>query len=119
MEEKGIKGTVESLRNQPNLPLRRTGERRFDAFAIMAEEQEKKMKKQSVKQPATPQLVVTLGSETMKVEPDGTVLPENIKYPPNSVIKLTGAGPETPNFSEMKVCVGPTLVTCPFILSDL
>jgi len=107
MEEKGIKGSVESLRNQPNLPLRRTGERRFDAFAIMAEEQEKKMKKQSPKQPATPQLVVTLGSETMKVEPDGTVLPENIKYPPNSVIRLTGAGSETPNFSEMKKTLKP------------
>jgi len=107
MEEKGIKGSVESLRNQPNLPLRRSGERRFDAFAIMAEEQDKKKKKQPAKQLAAPQVMVTLGSETMKVEPDGTVLPENIKYPPNSVVKFVGAGPEMPNFYEMKKTLKP------------
>ncbi|KAF8335925.1 uncharacterized protein EI90DRAFT_3120172 [Cantharellus anzutake] len=106
MKEKGIKGSVESLRHQPNLPSRPAGQRRFDAFALMAE-QETNNKNKSAKQQTTPQVVVTLGSESMKVEANGTVLPENIKYPPNSAIKFSGAGPNKAKFDEIKKTLKP------------
>jgi hypothetical protein len=110
MEEKGIKGGAESLRNTGNPPS--GADRKFNAFSQMAlaakkasrsKEQSKSEETNTEEKEAVRSVQIQFGDETIKVNGDGTVDPENVKYPKGSVLKFTGAGKERANFAQLKV----------------
>lgn len=111
MEEKGIKGDVEELRRSANLPSGGSSKHKFNAFRDKAVPERKKNGSAATKTEAASgeadakprQIQITYGTQTINVNPDGTIKPEDIEYPKQSVILFSGLGDESRAFSDIKV----------------
>lgn len=121
MKEKGIPGDIDYMKNSANYP---SGDykTKFNAFAQMALDA-KKQKSQDGKPAvasAKPQEIVRdikikFGDESIKVNKDGTVDPNDIKYPTGSVFIFSGAGDERVNFSDIKRALKDDFPVSPFV----
>lgn len=109
MKEKGIKGDVEDLRKSANLPSSGKTKHKFNAFKESSKSSNGAEKASKEPKP----LEFTYAGETIKMNADGSVEEENIKFPKNSVLLVSGVGDGSRAFGELKVCIcdpGATLV---------
>ena len=107
MKEKGISGDVDELRRSANLPSNGRQKSKFNAFREMSQAALKDSTSGSLSkddEQAGPQkILISYGSEKIEVDADGTVSPENVKFPPQSIIDISGIGDGTKSYGEIKV----------------
>lgn len=107
MAEKGIKGNVEDLRKSANLPSSGKTKHKFNAFKESAKSSNDADK--SAKEPKP--LEFTYAGENIKMNADGSVDDENVKFPKNSVLLVSGVGEGSRAFGELKVCIAILFIT--------
>lgn len=107
MKEKGISGDVDELRKSANLPSNGRQKSKFNAFREMRQAALKDTPSGSLSkddEQAVPQkILISYGSEKIEVNADGTVSSENVKFPPQSIIEISGIGDGTKSYGEIKV----------------
>ena len=121
MKEKGIPGDVDELRRSANLPSIGGSKVKFNAFREMKEAAQKSNTSpgsapKNDEQTKPQKIQIPYGSEKIEVNADGTVSPENIKFPSQSIIEISGVGDGTKSFAEIKVgrgivhCLAPSFI---------
>lgn len=108
MKEKGIPGDVDELRKTTNFPSNGGSRTKFNAFRDMETEATKNgsssgHRPKRAEQTKPPKIQILYGSEKIEANADGTVSPENIKYPPQSIIEVSGVGGGNKSYAEIKV----------------
>jgi hypothetical protein len=111
MKEKGIPGDVDELRRTANFPSNGNNRTKFNAFREMEAAATKNGSSsggvsKKAEQTKPQKIQISYGSEKIEVNTDGTVSPENIKFPSQSIIEVSGVGDGSKSYAEIKVSRG-------------